>query len=122
MKHQKLIMSFIVISTLSSLTACSHNPALSVDSDTFAKAVNSYEDKDIGNDGIAQNCGMYYAYPDKNIAPFLAQNLEQSCPNSIAKLAVYLNQDSHFQGITEQELETKDTWLHYFQSKYARGK
>lgn len=116
---------FFLITLISPLffSACNRNPISEVQPDAFAKAVNAFEDKDIGNGGII-NCGFYYINPTGycNSTPCFGLSMVDSCQKSIAKLAIYINQTNQFPHVSENDLEQKDTWEIYFKSQCARGK
>ncbi|TAK77639.1 MAG: hypothetical protein EPO11_02420 [Gammaproteobacteria bacterium] len=117
---KKWITVVAIVSSVNFLTACGNsNPVLNHDADAFAKVVNQFDERDMGN-SIASSCGDYYVYSHDYTGAEKAE-LGRECEKNIKHFAAYLNKSADFNDITATDLEQLSTWQYYFKSKLARG-
>lgn len=104
------------------LNGCSQNPVLDSTPDKFALIVNQFESKDIGNNGLVENCGKFYLNPPQNTNSYFASAMQTQCDYKMEQLANYLHKTSAFLSVTLKDLESQKTWEFYFKSQYVIGK
>lgn len=116
MKRNSLYAA-VVLTSVVTLAGCHHaNPAISVDADTFANAVNVFGNQSMEYSDAAVNCGQYFIDSSK------AQDDSKTyCAQYTQKLALFLQDYKTFSNMTAQDLQMKETWEHYFKSKDAHG-
>lgn len=120
MNTYKFALFGIIISLL--LNGCTQNPVLNSTPDKFALSVNQFENKDIENNGLAENCGKFYLTPQQNTTSYFESAMQTQCNYKMEQLAKYLQQFSEFNSVTAKDLELQETWEFYFKSQYTIGK
>lgn len=104
------------------LYGCSQNSVFDSTPDKFALIINQFEKKDIGNNGLVENCGKYYLNPPQNTNSYFASAMQTQCNYKMEQLANYLQKTSDFSNVTSKDLQSQKTWKFYFKSQYAIGK
>ncbi len=106
------------------INGCSHNHVLDENGDKFALSVNQFEEKDIGNFDLAENCGRFYLknQSQNNNASFFQSAMKSECDDKMQQLAKYLQNIPDFSNVTTTDLESQKAWQYYFKSQYAKGK
>ncbi len=119
---KKLIFAVFGLMLSLILNGCSQNPILNSTPDKFALSVNQFENKDIENNGLVENCGKFYLNPPQNTNSYFASAMQTQCDYKMEQLANYLQKTSEFPSVKPKDLESQKSWEFYFKSQYAIGK